>query len=219
MSTNRHGTIRFPKFLYHGTMLKNVPHFRERILDSAFWNPIDRDFGAAFYTTISFKQAVDWAVAFEMKNPGETGCILKIEVRYEQFPSDPSKYIVFLSDTNPEWVNFIVDHRLECKDSGLDPCGKSNHPSIIIGPMADNKMNDVHALYESMSNIITDKYSWYYDQITMDKQQRKLDSLELGNQIAFSDENFDKWLIFKEYYVFNEEEGKWIDYEKDKDPI
>lgn len=194
-----------------------VPALRKRLLDKSFWTPIDRDFGPAFYTTISFNQAVEWAINFQRKNPGELGCVIKIEVKHDEDFPGISNSLVFLSDTHPDWVRFIVDHRYECDERGADPCGNSNHPPIVVGPMADNKMDLVHTEYKRLGIPLEDKYQWYYKQITHSKEQMKLDSLKLGNQIAFCEEVFDELLNFESYYLFDAGRKEWIEYGKDMD--
>jgi hypothetical protein len=214
------GQLQLPEYVYHGTLKQYIEPLRYRVLDNSWWRKTDRDFGAAFYTTNSLVQAKKWALQAAEKalvqNLDATGAVIKIKVLPEVFPKF-SNCLVFLGHTNPNWTRFIVDHRLDCTDDGHDPCGKGNHPSIIIGQMADNKMEQVYKEYEQVKTGIDNKYHWFYEKITQDKNGITLDSLELGNQIAFCEHNLNEMLHFEKYYIADG--GGWKDYDRDIDPI
>lgn len=206
------GQLQFPRYVYHATITRFIAPLKDRLLNRAHWRTTDRDFGPAFYTTISFNQAADWARKAEEKQIGGIGCVLKIQCfpeRYEGF----SNVLAFLGDTNPLWTRFIVDHRYECDERGHDPCGQGHHPAIVVGQMADNKMDVVKDEYEQKKEQILDKYSYFYEQITKDKHGRRLDALQLGNQIAFCDEGLNEFLSLISYFTYDEDREEWVEYD------
>jgi hypothetical protein len=211
------GQLVMPEIVYHGTLQRFVSGFKEKSLDSSWWRKTDRDFGAALYTTISFNQAVEWAISAEKKvfenGSFEVGSVLKLQISPMAF-QDFNNCLIFAGDTNKAWTKFIVDHRYDCDENGKDPCGKGNHPSIVIGQMADNKMDIVRADYEKIANTIQDKYAWFHDEITRDKTRRRLDALQLGNQIAICDASLNELVKAVSFFIF--EEGEWQEYAIDK---
>ncbi|MNJ56214.1 hypothetical protein D3C77_517470 [compost metagenome] len=201
--------------MYHGTLTKYVDGFHNRILDKKWWRATDRDFGAGFYTTISLKQAKTWALQSAEKDldMDAQGAVLKIEINPHHFPQN-LKSLIFLGDTSPEWVQFIIDHRYECYE-GYDPCGEDLHPSLIVGQMADNKMDIVRDRFKRLAQQPTGKakYDWFYHQIVQDKFDHILDALELGNQITFCDESLNKALILSHYFTYDNIRKEWVEHE------
>lgn len=107
-------------------------------------------------------------------------------------------------------TKFIVDHRYECDEHGNDPCGEENHPAIVIGQMADNKMDIIRDQYiRQQHEILEDKYDWFADNITKDKEGRRLDAMELGNQIAFCDDKLNDLLKLDSYFTFDTNKKEW----------
>lgn len=213
-SASFQGKLYLPKYVYHGTLKKYLPGLYDRLLDDSWWRKTDRDFGAGFYTTISFRQAAKWAVKAaldSMKTDFSEAVVLKIRVGADQFPNF-SDCLVFLGDSNPDWTRFIVDHRLDCRDDGFDPC--KHHPAIIIGQMADNKMEKVHFEYNRSKIEIkgNEKYEWYYNKMTQNQEGHHLDSLDLGNQICFSDPGLNEMLSIEKFYVLDEGTREWIEH-------
>lgn len=211
------GQIALPTVVYHGTLLRYIPGYRSRVLDSSYWRKRDRDFGPGFYTTISFNQAADWALKAEEKSAevgafDEVGSILKIRILPEAYP-EFNNCLVFLSESNVHWTRFIVDHRLECREDGFDPCGSGNHPAIIIGQMADNKMDTVYKKFSKIQHTIDDKYEWFFSEITQNKHGSSLDSLQLGNQITFCDPGMNELLQAESYFVFDQRRKEWIEHD------
>lgn len=215
------GHLLLPHFIYHGTLTKFVPSFRDRVLDNSWWAKTDRDFGCAFYTTISLEQAKDWALRAVKKSgdPLAEAAVIKIRID-PQIYAGHSNCLVFIGDTNPNWCRFIVDHRLECTEDDQDPCGHGKHPAIIVGQMADNKMDLVHKEFQALgTNVPIDKYAWYYEKITQNKEGTSLDALELGNQIAFCDPGMNEMFSLTSYYILDEAGEEWIEYDRDVDPV
>ncbi|MCD1258399.1 DUF3990 domain-containing protein [Paenibacillus athensensis] len=205
------GPFIFPRYVYHATVASCIAPLKERLLSRAYWRATDRDFGPAFYTTISFEQAASWASKAEEKQIGEIGCIVKIQCFPERY-SGFNNVLAFLGDTNPLWTQFIVDHRYECDERGSDPCGPA-HPAIVIGQMADNKMDIVKDEYDRNQTQIMDKYSFFYERMTRDKHGRRLDALQLGNQIAFCDEGMNELLSLISYFTYDENREEWVEHD------
>ena len=186
-----------PQILYHGTTDDLLPHFRQKLLNARYWRP-GRDFGEGFYTTISSDQARKWAVKsamdrFERVNP----CVLEIELH--SLPADFTP-LVFLSDSLA-WAKFILDHRMTTR-KGEDPCLR--HPDLIVGPMADS---DTGKIVKDCVNLNKDIH-WFYDQIVRSPRGRRLDSLRLGNQVVFANEQWERHVRLVGYHV--QMKGRWI---------
>ncbi|MCR8644993.1 DUF3990 domain-containing protein [Paenibacillus sp. N1-5-1-14] len=205
------GQLLLPKYVFHGTTSSVLPAMSGRLLNSKYWRKTDRDFGAAFYTTISFRQAADWAIRQEMYQIGAVGCVVKIHIHPELLPNE-LKGLVFAGETNEEWIRFIVDHRYDCDEEGYDPCGEA-HPSLIIGPMADNKIDVVRAEFAKQQSNLNNKYNWFYQWMTREyTDHRRLDAMELGNQIAFCNEALNDALTLESYFQYDGKRKEWIEY-------
>ncbi|MBT2761883.1 DUF3990 domain-containing protein [Paenibacillus sp. ISL-20] len=215
MNNELSGQFFLPQYVYHGTVSKCIKGFERRILDKSFWRPTDRDFGAGFYTTISEKQAKDWAFKAAMKDPDiySNPAVLKIQIIPMNLPKE-IRSLIFLGHTSPEWTKFIIDHRLECL-SGYCPCGVGQHPEIVVGQMADNKMDIVLEDFERLDYSLTgeDKYEWFYEKITRNYRRRKLDALELGNQIVFCDDNLNEALLLYSSSTYDTNKKGWVEHE------
>ncbi len=148
----------------------------------------------------------------EEKTIGATGCILKIQCYPERFPGF-NNCLAFLRETNPQWTKFIVDHRYKCDEHGKDPCGRGNHPAIVIGQMADNKMDIVKDEYDQRSDEIMDIYGYFSECMIRDKRGQRLDALKLGNQIAFCDEGLNELLSVVSYLTYDEKRKEWVEHE------
>ncbi|WP_442602667.1 DUF3990 domain-containing protein [Paenibacillus sp. KN14-4R] len=205
------GQLLLPKYVYHGTTSGVLPAMRSKLLNQQYWRKTDRDFGAAFYTTISFRQAAEWAIRQEMYQIGAVGCVVKILIDTTLLPPEMMG-LVFVGESNEEWIRFIVDHRYDCDEAGNDPCGKA-HPALIIGPMADNKIDIVRAEFAKNELQINNKYNWFYQQMTREyTDHRRLDAMELGNQLAFCDEAINDALTLESFFQYDGKRKEWIEY-------
>ncbi|CAN7762802.1 DUF3990 domain-containing protein [Paenibacillus sp. LjRoot153] len=211
MDNSLGGQLVLPRYVFHATLKEYAPALKKKVLDKSWWRKTDRDFGAAVHTTISFDQEKDWAIKAEEKRIGSIGCIIKIR-SYPEMYKGFINCLVFLGETDPQWTRFIVDHRYDCDETGKDPCGGNNHPAIVIGQMADNKMDLVRDDYLMNAKTIANKYDWFYERITRDKQDRKLDALQLGNQIAFCDEGMSEMLQMESFFIYDETRKEWIEH-------
>lgn len=196
--------FRFQKYVYHGTSSVYLESFAAKLLNSEKWLP-NRDFGSALYTTISLEQAQIWALQTVQKMGFDDTidmkpCVLKIAVDAARLRELSPRMLVFMGDSI-EWARFIYRHRVNT-DHSSDPCG-TDHPDLIIGPMADN---DTGAIVK-MGQLSGKDDRWFYDQIIRDRNHRKLDTLQLGNQIAFCSEALSPCLHIAGYYLF--EYGRW----------
>jgi hypothetical protein len=191
--------IVFPEYVYHGTVIKNLPNLMKQLLNSYFWNPT-KDFGAGLYTTISLEQAKSWAIK-QSKDPGQQPCVLQIRCM-SHLLLEEHKALIFLGECK-EWSDFILDHRVR-GSLEFDPC-EHYHPDIIIGLMADN---DTGAIVEQFKENRESK-DWFYQQICLSREEnRKLDGLELGNQIVFCTEKVSGMLKLIGYHEL-ESKGEW----------
>ncbi|XID94641.1 hypothetical protein ACF3MZ_09065 [Paenibacillaceae bacterium WGS1546] len=96
-----------------------------------------------------------------------------------------------------EWAKYIYDHRVvPLKKDTVDPC--TRHAHIVIGPMADA---DTGKIVQDGVRLKKDA-SWFMDKITRNSANRRLDGLELGNQIAFCDERLAPMLRLSGAYLF-----------------
>jgi hypothetical protein len=90
---------------------------------------------------------------------------------------------VFLG-ANINWAQYILEHRAHLHE---DPCQDDSHGSVISGPMADNRTAKIIGKYafqylKGNHHIVED----FYSKITQTEFRKKLDGLDLGNQIVFS---------------------------------
>ena len=70
--------------------------------------------------------------------------------------------------------------------------------------MADNNTGPIVVEFRitGRSKNNTEDVQWFADQITQDKNGRRLFGLELGDQITFFDERLNKMMSFEGYYKF-----------------
>lgn len=124
-------------------------------------------------------------------------CVLEIEMR-----STPESYtpLIFLSDSLG-WAEFIMKHR-RTLEKGNDPCER--HPDIIVGPMADADTGKI--IHDAVQ--LNKDVSWFYEQIRRSSKGRRLDSLQLGNQVVFSSEKWESSLRLAGYHIYMG--GRWI---------
>lgn len=186
-----------PQLLYHGTTSGTVDSFRSKLLNSQYWKP-GKDFGEGFYTTISIAQARKWAHKGAKESwDGSKPCVLVVELKSVPPGITP---LLFLSDSQG-WAGFVYQHR-KASVKGHDPCAA--HPEIIIGPMADN---DTGKIVQKGIQLNKDE-DWFYEQITTSRKGRKLDSLQLGNQVVFCSEIWESALVFVGCHIYTG--GRWI---------
>ena len=187
-----------PQLLYHGTTDEYLAGFRNKLLDSSYWRP-GCDFGKGFYTTISLGQARKWArKAEESSLKGGHACVLVVELVSIPAGVEP---LIFLSESL-SWAKYIFDHRKVTTTIMADPCLK--HSEIIIGPMADSDTGKI--IKEAV--LLNKDVPWFYQQIIRKSSKaRRLDSLSLGNQVAFSSERWASSLRLVGYYTFLK--GRW----------
>ena len=187
-----------PQLIYHGTTDQYVASFQQQLLNSQHWRP-GRDFGKAFYTTISPAQARKWEHkgARSSLDSKVRACVLEIELVSIPKHFEP---LIFLSESLA-WAEFILNHRLMAVGDH-DPCPQ--HPDIIIGPMADSDTGKIVAEAVQLKKDI----SWFYDRITRTAKGRRMDALRLGNQIAFSSEQWESSLRLVGYTIYTG--GRWV---------
>ncbi|MNE53519.1 hypothetical protein D3C80_1482520 [compost metagenome] len=176
--------------------------FEQKLLNSPYWRP-GKDFGEGFYTTISIEQARKWShKAAKACWDGGRPCVLVVELASVPEQVDP---LLFLSDS-PAWASFIYAHR-KASVKGIDPC--EAHPDLIIGPMADN---DTGKIVHKAVQLNKDE-QWFYEQITMSRKGRRLDSLRLGNQVVFCSERWEAHLKLVGYYIYTG--SRWMYHESE----
>ncbi|MGO4349780.1 DUF3990 domain-containing protein [Paenibacillus sp. MCAF9] len=194
--------ITTPQLLYHGTTSDTVQSFGQKLLNSPYWRP-GKDFGEGFYTTISAEQARKWShKAAKESWDGGRPCVLVVELASVPEQVEP---LLFLSDS-PAWASFILAHR-KAAVKGTDPCDA--HPDIIIGPMADN---DTGKIVHKAVQLKKDE-QWFYEQITVSRKGRKLDSLRLGNQVVFCSERWESHLKLVGYHIYSG--SRWMYHESE----
>ncbi|MFC5528271.1 DUF3990 domain-containing protein [Cohnella yongneupensis] len=182
----------FPAKVYHGTLDIFLDGFKAQLLNSSYWKP-NRDFGRGFYTTISIEQARMWARAMQDKLNTGNPCVLEIALFPDRLPSQPS-YRIF-TGISLNWAQYIYEHRTVAVDAP-DPC--SVHADIIIGPMADADTGKIVANGVKLKK----NADWFMDKITRNHANRRLDSLKLGNQIAFGSESLAPMLQLSGYEIY-----------------
>ncbi|WP_256757604.1 DUF3990 domain-containing protein [Cohnella sp. WQ 127256] len=182
----------FPASVYHGTVDIHLESFKERLLNKKYWK-YGRDFGQGFYTTNSIEQAKSWARSMRDKLNEGNPCVLEINIDTQRLSSEPSYHI--FTGISSKWAKYIYQHRT-VPTMGEDPC--QCHANIIIGPMADA---DTGKIVQNGVRLKKDS-EWFLDKITRNHSNRQLDSMELGNQIAFSDENLAPMLTITGIYLY-----------------
>lgn len=119
--------------LYHGTKVL----FEKIDLNKA---KIGKDFGKGFYLTTNLEQAKTWAK--REVNGNQNGYIMEYEFDEKHFMSEDIK-IRRLTAYDAEWVEFVIQCRLELNDSSDD---------IIYDRMADSKYNVLAKALEKYYN-------------------------------------------------------------------
>ncbi len=182
----------FPSSVYHGTLDIYLDSFKERLLNKNYWKT-GRDFGQGLYTTISIDQAKAWARSMQDKwNEGQP-CVLEIAVQAERLTFQP--HFRIFTGISSEWAKYIYQHRKVIPGEG-DPC--SSHAHIAIGPMADANTGNI---VQDAVRLNKDS-QWFLDKITRNHSNRRLDSLQLGNQIVFCDEALTPMLNLTGAYLY-----------------
>ncbi|PWW05052.1 uncharacterized protein DUF3990 [Paenibacillus cellulosilyticus] len=204
-------TVRFntPDYVFHGTIMKYCNGLIEKPINLKFAGK-NKDFGSGLYTTIDFYQASRWAKSFyedELLAAEEDGSnIAPCVVVYQLAPEKLVPQVIEVLDFRGEsraWSNFILRHRF---DSSVGECMCERHPQIVCGSMADNNTGVViHAFREDGRNVdnVHDQ-EWFANAIVWTKDGSKfLSGLELGDQIAFFDEDINSMLVPVGYYQFD----------------
>ncbi|MFC5407567.1 DUF3990 domain-containing protein [Cohnella soli] len=193
-----------PDTLYHGSTMGAIQGLRIKPINKEFWKDA-KDFGAGFYTTIDLFQATTWArkpvVAMERLNKGTDPSAMVRSLPKDQIPvvavydCNSNLYTdnIILHDYRGEsraWAQFILSHR---HSSTVDNCLCLNefgwiHPHIACGLMADNDTGQIIEDFRSQGRDIhnRDDLEWFWTQIIRTREGRRLNGLELGDQIAFS---------------------------------
>jgi len=235
--------IELPEVVYHGTQYSAIDGIIRKPINPDFWKP-DKDFGAGFYTTIDLHQATLWAkkpfmmlaefanqenrnVRWVPKIPlGRTPVVLVLEIHPDRY--DDNIRLLDFRGEGRAWVNFILRHRLHGKPG---QCRCELHPQIVCGPMADNDTGTIISTFKQnqRSPDRDSDVEWFREQITMSKDGRRLNGLQLGDQIAFFDERLNGILKVRGYYVYEHKqqplqvtidnfEKEWVYYDADHSP-
>lgn len=117
--------------IYHGSIeLVHTPEIRE---------PSHRlDYGAGFYATTSYEQALKWVQRKIKERKVSKGYVNIYELNEKK--RDNLKYLSFPTPTE-EWVDFVMSNRIQ-QDFTHDY-------DIVFGPVADDHIYAAFALYES----------------------------------------------------------------------
>jgi hypothetical protein len=157
-----------------------------------YWKP-NRDFGRGLYTTISLDQAKTWARSMQEKLNEGNPCVLEISISPEALNTPPN-YRIF-TGISQDWAKYIYEHRT-VKSWNDDPCNP--HADIVIGPMADADTGKI-----VQDGVKLKKNSeWFLDKITRNHANRRLDTMKLGNQIVFCNEDHAPMLHLSGAYHF-----------------
>nr|WP_273386999.1 DUF3990 domain-containing protein [Cohnella zeiphila] len=204
-----------PNQVFHGTQMKAIPGIRQKPINKAYCRA-NKDFGSGFYTTIDLYQATRWArksiddvIAFNRK----MGQPLISNISEGELPAvavlncepDGNNLDIPVHDfraESKEWADFILKHRF---DSSNVSCNCSLHPDIVCGVMADNNTGDIIAKFRKENRQIDNPadLKWFWERITLSQEGRRLIGLELGDQIAFLNEDLNEMLTVKGYYKYN----------------
>lgn len=96
-----------------------------------------KDFGTGFYGTEIKRQAVRWAIRYEIP-----------VVSIYDFESDESLQVLHFTEMTEEWLDFIIDCR----------SGASHHYDIVIGAMANDQVYNYISDY--LNGVITREQFW-----------------------------------------------------------
>jgi hypothetical protein len=131
------------------------------------------DFGAGFYTTSNYGQAVDFAK--RVVNLRGAFALVNIYELNEKEIEENS--ILRFESSNVDWLHFVVNNRmLKSIERNYD---------IIIGPVANDDVYETIIAFES---------GIYDEQETL----KRLQARKLYNQYVFKSQNAMNKLIFKE---------------------
>ncbi|MCL2100535.1 MAG: DUF3990 domain-containing protein [Fibromonadales bacterium] len=152
--------------LYHGS---NLPIEKPLLLKASH----PTDFGAGFYTTTNYEQAVGFAKRVVKLRSGPA--IVSV---YELNEAEIEKDLILrFENPNADWLHFVVDNRmLKLAEINFD---------IVIGPVAND---DVYETIIAFENGI------YDEQETI----KRLQVRSLYNQYVFKNQEAMDKLIFKE---------------------
>lgn len=222
--------IILPDTLYHGTLLSKLPEFRVKVINAEKWivkhkdKVQRRDFGFGLYTSTDFERVARFVRSKIEANHhlhDERPCILELKViKEEKFASVFADSVIHLGISR-EWSECIFHHRYE-NELEANPEG---HPSLIVGPIADNSFKKVLSSLKRMiaaklegrkhlsEQERTELLTWFQDEIIHNKERIRLPFAELNQQIVFlNDES--QVLRLVRYYTYNEiTEGWEIHYE------
>jgi len=152
--------------LYHGS---NLSIEKPLLLKASH----PTDFGAGFYTTTNYKQAVDFAKRVVNLRKG-----IAIVNIYELNEKEiENNLILRFESPNVEWLHFVVNNRM------LKPI--ETDYDIVVGPVANDDV------YET---IIAFENGVYDEQETLKRLQVK----KLYNQFVFKNQAAMDKLVFKE---------------------
>lgn len=187
--------IEFPEYVYHGTVIDKGQEqiFWDNLIDSKYWRN-KKDFGNGFYTTIDKRQAEIRAFNAQKlpKNFNKIAIVLTIKCDTQQIQAQNQiDEHIFLGESL-SWAEYIAEHRYNSTSSSCG-CG-DNHKDIIVGPMADNRYGNIeNAVMEYKRN--TKNLTWFYNEITKNSNNKKLQGLGLGNQIVFCNEKLGRKIL------------------------
>jgi hypothetical protein len=137
------------------------------------------DFGAGFYTTPNEGQARDFAIKAYLRR-GRTGKPTINAYEYDAAQAVNDLTIRQFGEPDKNWLNFVVANR---RNGRLD-----NSADIIIGPVANDDVFEVIALYEG-------------GQIDADTAIKRFKVKRLFNQILFCNTHSLEYLRFKSAFT------------------
>ncbi|WP_214625984.1 DUF3990 domain-containing protein [Paenibacillus agaridevorans] len=227
-----------PDFVYHGTSFDIAVKFEQAIsVDALIKYSKNKDFGSGLYTTIDIAQSQIWATRcyefdeeqFEENkfNDEQRDAYFNLNIKNvkEKTPVVVRYKIDKLVDVDQydiqifggecyEWSEFILRHRIHSEYNNCD-CLKrfGNHPDIIVGLMADNKISKVMVDFKKLflNKVTEESVIWFQEAITKTQGGQTLQGLGLGNQLSFHNPDLNAMLTLDGLFIaetwYNKDKG------------
>ncbi|MCA1023608.1 DUF3990 domain-containing protein [Halobacillus litoralis] len=186
-------SIEMPDVLYHGTNTKvlNLMTKSTGFINKNYWLG-EKDFGPAFYTTSSYKQAKKFARrnAKLDENQYSNPCVLRFKCR--RIEIENMDYSIFLGPSL-KWAALVHEYRIEEKRDQRD---------IVFGPLADNKIEGVISECKREEK----GKEWLYEQIIKGEDDKNIQDFD--DQLVFCNEDIAKQVLTVEgWYTFTKKGG------------
>ncbi|WP_062513964.1 DUF3990 domain-containing protein [Halobacillus sp. KGW1] len=187
--------ICMPDVLYHGTNSEALKKMKTKtgFINKNFWLD-EKDFGPAFYTTSSLKQAKKFAIRNSKLDINHYSNPCVIQFKCKRLEIERLNNDVFLG-VSFDWAQLIHEYRVK---------RKRDLKEIVFGPLADNRIEGVISECRREEKSI----DWLYEKLIRGNDGKCIQDFD--DQLVFCKEDIAKDFLTVEGTYTCTNKGGWL---------